>query len=686
MRHVRHAVAAIAIAASLAAGAVQAQDADDESRPANSDDEIIVTAQKTGAQALHQVPMAIQAFDGEALKERNITNITDLASSIPGAVESQRQSSASRSFAIRGAGGGAANGDSPVGYYLDDVPFVVPNFGIAPPVQFLDIDRVEVLRGPQGTLYGQGSAGGVFIFRTRDPDLNDIDFAAEATVGSTRLASGLNYAVAAAVSVPIVKDVLAVRVSGGHSREQGWADAYYGAFDGTPDEEDVNTVKNDDIRVVALLKPADNVSLRAQYWHFKPRQNFLGGLASIDPPYYADTAGQPSFGNGDFTLYSLTAAADFDDFSITSATSYMEGNFGIYIPLAPSGFFSSQFFPENFSQEVRINSTGAGPLRWVLGGQYQDGRGPQENTLENPFISINADNNTITKNSAIFGEVSYDLMDGKLVPLVGLRYYHDERTFEDATSSLPTNNLTMFATASTGFRAGIVQSQAQSAALEADGIPAPVQLEPEELTNYEIGLKWRSPDRNINVGLNGYIIKLTNAQTSVNSSTPGVGGFTNFGDATTRGIDFELRWATPLAGLSLGAVGNINDGQFDYVDPEVQAALPYVREGARLFNTAKYNYRLDASYLGSLTENLDLFGNLGFTRRGNRLQANGTVTDAYSLVNATLGLRRGPYEVALIGDNLLDERGPTIRFGTDPNSGSGPNPRTVSVRFRVNFQ
>src|SRR4029079_10198055 len=105
------------------------------------------------------------------------------------------------------------NGDSPIGYYLDDAPFIVTNFGIAPPVRFIDIERVEVLRGPQGTLYGQGSSGGVFIFRTRAPDLNDFKFIGEAELGSTRGAGSENYGAAAAVSIPVVQDRLGVRVS-----------------------------------------------------------------------------------------------------------------------------------------------------------------------------------------------------------------------------------------------------------------------------------------------------------------------------------------------------------------------------------------------------------------------------------------------------------------------------------------
>ncbi|MFN4098119.1 MAG: TonB-dependent receptor, partial [Sphingomonas sp.] len=88
----------------------------------------------------------------------------------------------------------------------------------------------------------------VFIFHTRDPNLEKVEYSAETEVSQTKGAGDMNYGLAGAVSVPIIKDKLALRISGGHSRNPGWADAYYGPFDGTPDEEDVNGAKNDDLR------------------------------------------------------------------------------------------------------------------------------------------------------------------------------------------------------------------------------------------------------------------------------------------------------------------------------------------------------------------------------------------------------------------------------------------------------
>jgi iron complex outermembrane receptor protein len=664
--------------------------------------EVLVTAQKSGAQSLQSTPLAIQAFSAEDLKERNVTSIDDLVSMVPGAYEGQNQSVASRSYNLRGAGGSNANGDSPIGYYLDDVPFIVTNFGIAPPVRFIDIEQIEVLRGPQGTLYGQGSSGGVFIFRTRDPNLTDFQATTETEAGGTDGADSPNYEIAGAVSIPIIDGKLAVRVSGGHSYDAGWADDYYGNYNGKPDRTDVNGSRNDDFRIVVLFAPTDNLSFRTQYWEFEPRQQFTGFTTSVSPPYFSGTAGQNSFSNGRFELLSFTATAIFQNFAVTSATGNLKGDFGINIPIAPAGVFSSVFFPQMFAEELRAYSTGDGPLHWLLGWSYQDGQGPQSNLLNIPAagLNINADNNTLTVNHAFFGELSYGLFDGKLVPLVGLRTYHDDRTFAEGTTSLPStknvftwrgnvswipnDNWTTFITAATGFRPGIVQSQVQVQSLELADVPASISLKPETSENYEVGTKWRTPDKDLSVGLNLYQTYYSNLQSSIDGAISGVNGFANFGNATSKGIDYEVQWHTPIKGLLLAAVGNISHSVFDHVDPAVEAQNPEYSPGSRLVNTIDHTFRVDVSYTRSILS-VEGFGDVSYALTGNRLQTGDLFAPQYNVVNATFGVRKSHYEFALIGNNLGNQYGPIFVGTTGPDSGQGLTPRTVSLRVRTTF-
>ena len=669
---------------------------------------VTVTATKGQAQEIQKVPMAVQVFSGEELKAQHIETIADLTSSIPGLVEGFHQSAASQIYDIRGAGSTNNNGDSPVGYYLDDVPFIVTNFGVAPPVKFFDINRIEVLRGPQGTLYGQGSSGGVFIFHTRDPDLQNLQYMGEATLSQTGGSGNYNYELSGAVSVPVIDDKLAVRVSGGMSYNPGFADVYYGAYDGTPDKKNVNSVRNDDIRAVVLYKPLENLTVRAQYWRFSPRQQFTGFLASVDPMFFENTAGQPSYADGAFELMSATVTLDLDDVTITSATSRTTGHFGIYIPISPPGpsFFSSEFYPSMLAEEIRAYSTGDGPLHWVVGGQYQDGQGPQANFLSIPPFGVftDASQNTLTQNYAGFGEVSYDLFGGELVPLVGLREYHDDRAFQDShgfepTSKnvltyrasltwLPTDTLTVFGTTSTGFRPGTVQSEAQVISLQGNGFPATVSLDPENSTNWEIGMRWRTDDRSLSVNLNFYLSKISNMQTSATGSISGVDGQINFGSAISKGIDYEIHWQTPLEGLALGLVGNVNSQVFDTVFPQLTLVSPQYAPGKRLVNSVLYNFRVDASYTRPITDEVSGYTNVSYSKTGNRFQGTSTAAPYFG-INAALGIQYDRYDLSVFGSNLTDERGPSINFGTSTLgtlSGAIITPRTIGIRLRLNSQ
>ncbi|MEO6377650.1 MAG: TonB-dependent receptor [Caulobacteraceae bacterium] len=280
-----------------------------------------------------------------------------------------------------------------------------------------------------------------------------------------------------------------------------------------------------------------------------------------------------------------------------------------------------------------------------------------------------------------------------------MRTYHDDRSFQDSSASVPTKadvntwrlnlsyipneNLTMFVSAATGFRPGIVQSRVQVQSLGLAGVPTSVALQPESSKNYEFGLKWRNSERTLTFGLNLYRLKYTNLQTSVTGGIQGVNGFTNFGDAVTKGIDLEINWHTPINGLNLNFVGNFNDSKYLTVNSVVAAAQPLVRPGSRLLNTLDQNYRFDINYSHDIAPGFEGFANLSLSHSGDRLQANGFPAAPYDLVSTTVGVRHGPWELAFVGNNLGDERGPTFVGTTGPLSGSGPTPRTLGVRLRV---
>lgn len=668
-------------------------------------DDIVVTASRQGAQTLIAVPLAIQAFTGAQLEQRGIRDTTDLVSVIPGASSGEQVGSVLKTFTLRGIGAAGGVGDSPIGYYIDSVPFAVPNFPLAPPLRFVDIDRVEVLRGPQGTLYGQGSAGGTIIYHTRDPNLNEIEFRGEASVGKMDDASDLNYGASGAISIPLVKDRLAIRVSGGYDKRAGYVDVYSGLPTGPRVAKDANDVTNRDIRAVLLWKPTEGLTIRAQAAHWEPQQDYTQSLASLDPPQLWFTGTTRGYERGNFDLYSLAVDYDLGPAVLTSSTSILDAKFGYltgqdFGPLGV-GRLSNDYAARSFAQEVQLRSAGKGPFHWVLGGFYQNAKDVFSFDAATPVITISGFNDTRTRNYSAFGEISYDLLGGKIVPLLGIRYYKDDRryiadsiltgsgsgetkpskvTWRANISFFPTSNITAFVTVSTGFRSGITQTPFQVSVLQTANVPASVALNPDTLTNYELGLKGRFADGSLQVGLNLYRIDFRDLQLGL--SPFGISAFANVGSARTTGIDAEIHWRTPIRGLNINAVANWNDSKFVNVVPAVTAGLPSAANGKRLSNTANYNYRVDADYQRPIGRNTSLFVDGSAARTGSRIMFDGYVVPAYSLYNASLGVRHGPWEVSLFGENLADERGPS--FVRNSLLFAGPNPRTIGLRLRIN--
>ena len=672
--------------------------------------EVVVTATKVGEQTLSQVPMAIQAFTGAALEAKGVRDAKDLIELIPGASEQSEIGAGYKIFSFRGSGAGGPVGDGMIGYYLDDTPFGIPNFQYAPPVQYFDLERVEVLRGPQGTLYGSGSMGGVIIYRTKNPDLNRFTVDGEFDSSKTAAAGSLNYRTSAAVSMPLIAGQLGVRLSGGYDYRAGYADVYQGAPQGTPYKTDANDIHSSDAQAIVLWQPTDRLSLRMRAWQFQTNQDYLQVMNSVDPPYLAYQGTVNGYDRRKTNYYSNTLTYKFDDVVLTNATSYQEslpGGFGVALNLGPPlgiGTLVNGGSAHNFVNELRLSSAGTGPFHWVGGGFYQNATSFYTYNISFPSLAIDGGTITRTRNGSVFGELSYDLFGGKLVPLVGLRYFEDDRSADSQSSGIPayssahpnavtwranlayhvTDDWMLFVNAGTGFRSGILQSQAQAAAVEADGVPSGLSLTPDKLRNIELGTKTTLADGRVRIATSVYDIRYTHLQSAYNTSI-GLAAFANLGGAKTQGLDLDVTWITPVEGLDVSLIGNINKAQFTNVVPAFAAANPRNGDGARLFNTPPHNWRLDLSYTTELGAGWEMFSDASAALNGSARVQDNTVdsVSGYMLYNATVGARRGAYELRLYGQNLSDERGPTAANG--PTLLAGPYPRTVGLGVRVRF-
>ncbi len=710
----RHVLALVFLAPLAALTAVPNERAWAQSAPGSTEapgalQEVVVTATKEGSHPVQDVPMAIQVFTADSLVTKGVRDTLDLIQLIPGASEQSEIGAGYRIFSFRGSGAGGPVGDGMIGYYLDDTPFGVPNNQAAPPLRYFDLDRVEILRGPQGTLYGQGSMGGVIVYHTKNPDLNNFGVDSDVEIGKTNEAGGPNYSVAAGVSLPLVTGRLSLRLSGGYDYRAGYSDVYEGAPVGTPYKTDANDIRGTDAQAVLLWEPTDRLTIRTRAWQFSTDQDYLQVMNSLAPPYASDQGTVPGYDRRKANYFSNTVTYKFDSVLLTNATSYQEslpGGFGVGLGLPPPlgiGTLINGGDAHNFVNELRFSSEGEGPFHWVAGTFFQRAIGNYFFLINFPALALNGSTQTRTQNASVFSELSYDLFGGKLVPLIGVRYFEDHRDALSYSNGAPafsgstptavtwranlayhaTKDWMLFVNAGTGFRSGILQSQAQANAVIADGVPSALALTPDKLLNVEIGSKVALLNGRLLFSTSAYDITYTNLQSAFNTSI-GLAAFANLGDATTRGLDMELTWNTPINGLDLSLIGNVNEAKFTNVRAAFANANVRTTDGQRLYNTPPHNWRADVAYerdLGGL--NWSMFANASASLSGDARNQDPTVNvlQGDSLYNASIGVHHGGYEVAIFGDNLSDYRGPTAANG--PTLLAGPLPRTIGLRFRT---
>lgn len=684
----------------------------DAARPAAAVDtgaaqQVVVSASKSRPQIVVEAPMSIQAFTGKELAGKNITNIDALVTAVPGASQGEQLGEFIRTYSIRGSGAGGGVGDALVGYYIDETPYVIPNFQMAPPIRLMDIAQVEVLRGPYGTLYGQGAMGGTMIFRTKNPDLKKVTGDAETYIANVDGSSKLSYGAAAAVSIPLIEDKLGLRISGGGDWRAGYADVYSGAPTGQPRATDANKMRKSDARVVLSWVPNDDFKVRLQYMHFGGNQDYSQQMTSVDPAYVANWESVEGYEKSKNDIYSLSMEYNLGFATLTSATGVVEFDTSyrnaLQIPGLPTGPLFNGYTGNSFTQELRLASNSSGPLHWVAGAYYNDAKNRFD--FSAPVFGIVGATTTTTRNKSIFGEVSYDLFDGKLVPLLGLRQYKDDRTFVsesispkgpdtsgNASPSVttwranlgyhPSKDTTVYFNAGTGFRSGIAQSPFQVAALAADNIIEAVALNPDRVRNLEVGIKGSLRQARVSYEANLYKLQYNGLQSGLTTSS-GIAAFASLGNATVKGIDLALQWA-PVRGLNLGFAGDINKAEYDDVNPLVARGIgSVVYPGGRLLNTPRFTGRVDATYVRPVNDVWTAYVNGSVSRSGSRLNQFGAQTSIFNLVDANVGIRSKAYELELYGQNLSDARGPW--FIRQPGQVGGPVPRTIGIRGRYHF-
>jgi outer membrane receptor protein involved in Fe transport len=283
---VRYRLLATVAALALTAGGTseRAEAADPDSQQLS---EIIVTAQKR-SEDLTLVPTSITVIGGNSLGSSGINDFDDLSRAVPGLSLQAGTSEGSANLQIRGVSSTA--GDATVSIYLNETPISVSSRygGATQPIPF-DIGQVEVLRGPQGTLYGASSLGGTIRYIQNKPDLDNYGGFVTGEVAGTDHA-GVNYETSALANMPIIDGVLAIRIGGLYGSDSGWIDNYDG--NGDIAEKGVNSDKKKLLRFSALYQPSEDFSIQANTTY----QRFDSNASSA---FYTDAGAANSTGTGE---------------------------------------------------------------------------------------------------------------------------------------------------------------------------------------------------------------------------------------------------------------------------------------------------------------------------------------------------------------------------------------------------
>jgi iron complex outermembrane receptor protein len=427
-------------------------------------EEITVTAEKYNS-TIQNTPISMSALSGDQLTAAGIVAIEDVIREIPGL--SMR--SAGPGFTEIEARGLASNGGAAptVGFYLDEVPLSPPALSQSGKVvidpDLYDLNRVEVLRGPQGTLYGSGSMGGTVKLVTNQPKLGTFEGSVQGTLSDTQGGSG-NGGGSFMLNVPL-GETLALRVVATDTYRSGWLDrvivspfpqdlpngatfARGNVLAGpvTDVERNVNTESLYGGRASLLFKPNDDISIVATAFF---QRLVLGGYDNFDSPPGADAnAHFEAFNDKEPTadtihIYSLTGTFNLGFADLTSATAYWQRELHQTQDASESASFANGIYPyvelpytendpsQQFSQELRLSSHGDGRLRWVAGAFYSDLHSLWQESGSNAFFAAPGNPTGIIFESnnpyridqyALFADGSFKITD-TLKFSTGLRWF-----------------------------------------------------------------------------------------------------------------------------------------------------------------------------------------------------------------------------------------------------------------------
>jgi len=694
--------------------------------------EVVVTANKR-AEKLKDVAQEVTSISGSALALQQAAHFEDYVTLVPGFNLVSAQEGQSR-LVLDGVNAG---GDSAtVATYVDETPYGsatgLANGGVlAPDLDTFDVNRIEVLRGPQGTLYGASSLGGVLKFVTNAPDPSHFSAKVEADGESTDH-GGDGGSVKAMVNLPL-GDTFAIRASGFYSDDAGYID------DPLRGAKNINETKFNGGRLGVFWQPTSKLTIRLT----AAAQDIISNGDSVEDlnpttlqPLYGQLTQSRIFAQPNditYRVYNATADYDFGFADLLSSTSYgtlhqslIEDASALYGGLLTTVFgtplgagIDQELEQQKFTQEVRLTSKPQ-QIEWLVGAFYTRER----NELNQDLGAVNLANppafapglggleyvtlDSVYSEYAVFGNVDYHLTDRFDIG-VGGRYSHNDQSAGEVTSGLLVggasnapgsssegvftfavapkykinDDVTVYARVAKGYRPGGPNALSPLA-------PAavPRTFQSDSLIDYQAGVKADLLEKTVSVDASVFYIDWSRIQLLADVSGYGVNA--NGGSARSDGVEGTVSYA-PFAGLSLSANGA-------YTDATLRSNTGVLLGGVTgnpLPYSAKWTWALNADYSHALLNDARGFigGSLRYVgdRKADFDPNIGQVPlPSYVSLDLHLGVDWKNYRAELYAKNLNDARGILSATGYGATPGGAiqagvERPRTIGVSLSAKY-
>jgi len=693
-----------------------AQPTDESAAAATPEDdsgEVVVTARRR-AETLQNVPVAISAVSGDSIERRGLTSVREVAQQVPG-LNINSDGSGRAFVAIRGVGVTLVQSVQPgVGLFVDGI--YRPNTAyLNNPL--LDVERIEVLRGPQGTLYGKNTLGGAINVITRAPG-NDTEVRAMASYAGPDDA----WLISGSLTAPIVTDLLAIRIAGSHREQDGF-------LTNTVIGGDQNRLTSDSLNGTIRVTPGSGVVLT-----FNGYYDWIEGANTpysrvTGPTNYSRDVQFNALNRANYDYFGVNGRADIDIDGINSKLTFMAAYDGRNTRSTDSDV---DFGPLNIARafgndrlrtrtlELRLDSELTDTLSSLVGLFYSN---ETTRALDNTnIIPLGLTRVTTSQTEAdtysAFGTLFWRPNQAWEVAF-GLRYDHEDRvaqgsiTLFQAGMTVPvpvpdarikSNEVEPRLTVSRRWNPNFMSYASVARGYRGGGFNAPTAptrtYTGDSAWTYEFGSRYQTVDNRFSIS-GAIFYSDYKDYIGLNSIAPAQGGGLvtvdlNTGDVESYGFEVEMRFR-PVRNWTIS-------GAFSYVHARLTDTTAYTATTGRLLSSdhltfqPDYNFSINSDYVVPIGDDSLTF-TLGATGKGRRLaatlnQTTPTFLEGYVLVNGQISFRHGPVEVSLFANNIFNQdywesyiERTTLQLAGLPASDLGitGDRRRVGARLRLNF-